>query len=182
VDYRGYGRSSSNRFPSEARVYEDAEAAWQYLVHEKKIAPEDIIIYGHSLGGAVAIELASHHPQAAGLITESAFSSIEDMSAEDHIYSFFPIHLLLTQKFASLAKIPGIKMPVLFIHGTRDPIAPFYMSERLLQAAAGPKQLVLIEGAGHEDCALVGGEKYRNAVVSFLHRVQGSANHTPGSP
>lgn len=135
MDYRGYGRSSSNGFPSEARVYEDAEAAWQYLVQQKKIDPHEIVIYGHSLGGAIAIELASHHPEAGGLIAESTFTSIEDMSAKEHVYSFFPIHLLLTQKFASLSKIPGIKIPILFIHGTEDEVAPFHMSERLLQAA-----------------------------------------------
>ncbi len=167
VDYRGYGRSTGS-FPSESRVYEDAEAAWQYLVRERKIKPEEIIIYGHSLGGAIAIELASHHPEAGGLIAESTFTSIEDMSKKERVYSFFPIHLLLSQEFASLSKIPAIKMPVLFIHGTGDELAPYHMSERLYGAAVGPKKLVLIEDAGHEDCAIVGGEKYRDAVETFL--------------
>ena len=167
VDYRGYGRSTGG-FPSESRVYEDAEVAWQYLVQQKKIKPEEIIIYGHSLGGAIAIELASHHPEAGGLIAESTFTSIEDMSKKQHVYSFFPIHLLLSQKFASLSKIPAVKMPALFIHGTGDELAPYHMSERLYEAAVGPKKLVLIEDAGHEDCAIVGGEKYKNAVQAFL--------------
>ncbi len=167
IDYRGYGRSTGP-FPSEARVYEDAEAAWQYLVNQQKIKPEQIIIYGHSLGGAIAIDLASHHPEAGGLIAESTFTSIEDMSRRQHVYAFFPIHLLLTQKFDSLSKVPSIKIPILFIHGTGDELAPFYMSEQLHQTATGPKQLVLIEGAGHEDCAIVGGEKYKNAVEAFL--------------
>lgn len=170
VDYRGYGRSTP-RFPSEARVYEDSEAAWQYLVTQQKIKPGEIIIYGHSLGGAIAIELASHHPEAGGLITESTFTSIEDMSHHERIYAFFPIHLLLTQRFASLSKIPSIKIPILFIHGTSDQLAPFHMSEQLYQAASGPKQLVLIEGAEHEDCAFVGGEKYKNAVQAFLKSI-----------
>ena len=167
VDYRGYGRSTGP-FPSEAHVYEDAEVAWQYLVQQKKIKPEEIIIYGHSLGGAIAIELASHHPEAGGLIAESTFTSIEDMSKKQHVYSFFPIHLLLSQKFASLSKIPAVKMPALFIHGTGDELASYHMSERLYEAAVGPKKLVLIEDAGHEDCAIVGGEKYKNAVQAFL--------------
>jgi pimeloyl-ACP methyl ester carboxylesterase len=168
VDYRGYGRSSSNHFPSEARIYQDAEAAWQYLIHEKKIEPQQIVIYGHSLGGAIAIELASHHPEAGGLITESTFTSIEEMAKEEHVYSSFPVHLLLTQRFASLYKIASIKVPILFIHGTGDDLVPYRMSEQLYQAASSVKRLVLIEGAGHEDCAMVGGAKYREAVQSFL--------------
>ena len=167
VDYRGYGRST-RRFPSEARVYEDAEAAWQYLVREQKIEPKKIIIYGHSLGAAIAIELASHHPEAAGLISESAFTSIEDMAKAERAYSYFPIHLLVHEKFASLSKMPSIKIPILFIHGASDELVSFHMSEQLYAAASGAKQLVLIEGAGHEDCATVGGEKYKRAVESFL--------------
>jgi pimeloyl-ACP methyl ester carboxylesterase len=167
IDYRGYGRST-HRFPSEAGVYQDAEAAWRYLVDEKKIKPEEIIIYGHSLGGAVAIELASHHPEAGGLIAESTFTSIEDVARQERVYAAFPIHFLVTQRFASLSKISTIRIPILFIHGTSDELVPYQMSERLYQAASGAKHLVLIEGAGHEDCASTGGDKYRNGVQQFL--------------
>ena len=167
IDYRGYGRSTG-RFPSESRVYEDAETAWQYLVHERSINPHEIVIYGHSLGGAIGIELASHHPEAAGLITESAFTSIVDMARNERAYSWLPVGLLVRQKFASLEKVPSLKMPVLFIHGVDDEIAPHRMSEQLYNAAPGVKKLVLIEGAGHEDCAINGGEKYESAVRSFL--------------
>ena len=168
IDYRGYGRST-NRFPSEARVCEDAEAAWQYLVRERNIEPREIVIYGHSLGAAIGIELASHHPEAAGLIAESAFTSVVDMAKNEPAYSWLPVGLLVRQKFASIAKVPSIKMPILFIHGTGDQIAPYQMSEQLYGAAAtGVKKLVLIDGAGHEDCAVTGGEKYENAVRSFL--------------
>jgi len=167
IDYRGYGRSTG-RFPSESRVYEDAETAWQYLVRERNISPRDIMIYGHSLGGAIAIELASHHAEAAGLIAESTFTSIIDMARNEHAYSWLPVDLLVRQKFASIAKVPLIKMPILFIHGTGDEIAPYRMSELLYNAAPGVKKLVLIEAAGHEDCAITGGEKYESAVRSFL--------------
>lgn len=167
IDYRGYGRSTG-RFPSESRVYEDAETAWQYLVHERSINPHEIVIYGHSLGGAIGIELASHHPEAAGLITESAFTSIVDMARNERAYSWLPVGLLVRQKFASLEKVPSLKMPVLFIHGVDDEIAPHRMSEQLYNAAPGVKKLVLIEGAVHEDCAINGGEKYESAVRSFL--------------
>src|SRR5579859_1430259 len=167
IDYRGYGRST-RRFPSEARVYEDSEAAWQYLVREQKIEPRQIIIYGHSLGAAIAIDLASHHPEAGGLISESAFTSMEDTAKAEPTYSYFPIHLLVHEKFASLSKVPSIKIPILFIHGSSDDLVSFHMSERLYAAAPGAKQLVLIEGAGHEDCAIVGGGTYKSAVESFL--------------
>jgi len=93
------------------------------------------------------------------------------MSHREHVYAFFPIHLLLTQKFASLSKISSIKVPILFIHGTADQLAPFHMSQQLYQAATAPKQLVLIEGAEHEDCAFIGGEKYKNAVQTFLKSI-----------
>jgi pimeloyl-ACP methyl ester carboxylesterase len=167
MDYRGYGRSNG-RFPSESRVYEDAETAWQYLVRERNVSPSDIVIYGHSLGGAIAIELASHHPEAAGLITESTFTSIIDMARNERAYSWLPVGLLVRQNFASIAKVPLIRMPILFIHGTGDEIAPYRMSEQLYNAAPGVKKLILIEGAGHEDCAITGGEKYDSAVRSFL--------------
>lgn len=167
VDYRGYGRST-NRFPSESRVYEDAEAAWQYLVREKAIKPQEIVVYGHSLGAAIAIELVSRHPEAAGLISESSFTSIVDMAKNEQAYSYFPVRWLVRQKFASLSKIPSIKIPILFIHGTGDEVALFKMSEQLYAAASGEKKLLLIDGAGHEDCAIHGAEKYKNAVQSFL--------------
>ena len=167
IDYRGYGRSVG-RFPSESRVYEDAEAAWQYLVRERHVNPHDIVIYGHSLGGAIAIELATHHPEAAGLICESTFTSIVDMARSERAYSWFPVGMLVRQKFASLDKVPSLKMPLLFIHGMDDEVAPHRMSEQLYNAAPGIKKLVLIDGAGHENCAITGGEKYESAVKSFL--------------
>jgi pimeloyl-ACP methyl ester carboxylesterase len=170
VDYRGYGKSGG-AFPSEATVYEDAETMWRCLIHERRVDPGHAFIYGHSLGGAIAIELALHHPEAAGLIVESTFTSIRDLAANR--YWMFPvdwIDRLLNQRFDALAEIPRVRVPVLFIHGTADTEVPFTMSERLFTAARGFKWLTLIPGGGHEDDVTVGGIQYTKAVVDFAQK------------
>ena len=165
VDYRGYGKSEGP-FPSESRVYDDAEAAWDYLVRERNVDPGRTFIYGHSMGGAVAIELALRRPEAGGVIAESTFTSISDMAKID--YWMFPVDRLLNQRFDALAKSSILRVPVLFIHGTADTEVPSTMSERLFAAAPGAKSLTLIPGAGHEDCASSGGPLYARAVLDFV--------------
>lgn len=172
VDYRGYGKSDGAS-PSESRVYEDAEAAWDFLIRQQHVDPGRTFIYGHSLGGAVAIELALRRPEAAGLIVESGFTSMSDMAKIN--YWMFPVDWLLNQRFDALGKVPALRVPVLFIHGTADREVPTVMSERLFSAARAPKALTLIPGAGHEDNASVGGALYTRAVVEFVdghHRVR----------
>jgi len=165
ADYRGYGKSSGGK-PSETKVYEDAEAAWQYLLKVRGANPRKTFIYGHSLGGAIAINLAVHHPEAAGLITESTFTS---MRAEGEVnYGFLPIGLLLNQRFESLQKVPGLKIPVLFIHGTWDKKIPAEMAKQLYAAAPQPKTLVLIEGGEHNNSGGIGWVAYRDAVSAFV--------------
>lgn len=164
-DYRGYGNSSGGQ-PSEAGVYQDAEASWQYLVGQRGIRPGQLFIYGHSLGGAIAIELALHHPEAAGLITEGTFTSIADMGKRR--YPLLPVDWLLNQRFDSLQMISRIRIPVLLIHGTWDRVVPVQMAQQLYAAAAQPKQLVLIPGGEHENSAAVGLVKYRQAVTDFI--------------
>ncbi|MCC3466142.1 MAG: alpha/beta fold hydrolase, partial [Microcoleus sp. PH2017_06_SFM_O_A] len=100
MDYRGYGRSQGS-FPSEARIYEDAETAYNYLVKQRQLSPSEIFLYGHSLGGAVAVELAVTHPKVAGLIVQSSFTSMLDMVERQSLMRLFPVRLLLTQKFDS---------------------------------------------------------------------------------
>ena len=167
VDYRGYGKSVG-AFPSETQLYEDAEAAWTYLAREVGVDPAQAIIYGHSLGGAVAIELALRHPETAGLIVESAFTSIPAMAKS--VYGIFPVDWLLNQRFDALAKVPMLRVPVLFIHGTADAEVPYAMSERLFAAAPDPKWLTLVPGGGHEDSAKVGGSLYADAVRDFARQ------------
>jgi pimeloyl-ACP methyl ester carboxylesterase len=171
VDYRGYGRSSG-AFPSESGLYDDATAAWDYLIGQRSVDPGRAFIYGHSLGGAVAIELALRRPQAAGVIVESAFTSLADVAKLD--YWMFPVNWLLDQRFDAIARLPMLRVPVLFIHGTADVEVPYTMSERLFAAAPGPKSLTLIPGAGHEDNAAIGATPYTRAVVEFVTRHQRS--------
>lgn len=166
-DYRGYGRSAG-AFPSEKSVYEDADAVWRYVTESRQIPAWQIILYGHSLGGAVAIETAVRHPEAAGLITESTFTSIDDMAREQS-YRIFPLALLLTNRFESLEKIARVRMPTLFIHGENDSIVPTEMSRRLhASSAAKVKALLLVPGADHEDTARVGGAVWRRALSEFI--------------
>lgn len=165
ADYRGFGRSSGGK-PSETKVYEDAEAVWQYLVRQRGI--KSPFIYGHSLGGAIAINLAVHHADAAGLITESTFTSMQAMGEKD--YGFLPIGYLLSQRFESLKKVPDLKMPVLFIHGTWDKKVPADMGRQLYAAAPEPRKLLLIEGGEHNNSAAIGWVEYRDAVSSFVRK------------
>lgn len=167
IDYRGYGRSEG-AFPNEMSVYQDASTAWNYLVQQQNISPNQIFIYGHSLGGAVAIDLAVKQPQAAGLIVESTFTSIRDMAANRNMFWMFPIDLILTERFESIKKISQLKIPVLFNHGTADSTVPFFMSQKLYAMASEPKKLILIPGAGHNNLAIVAGQKYFQWIESFV--------------
>ena len=141
------------------------------LDKDRKIDARKVIIYGHSLGGAVAIEIAKRHPDAAALITESTFTSIRSMADLEPKFAVFPLSYILNQKMDSLAKIKTIHMPTLIIHGTADSVVPSAMAEQLYAAAAGPKQLYLVEGAGHENCAAVAGANYQLRVLQFLRSV-----------
>ena len=167
VSYRGYGISEGS-FPSEMQVYEDARVAWAYLVEQKGIDPGNIIVYGHSLGGAVAIQLAVEHPEAGGVIVEAAFTSIADLARQIPKYRVFPTKLLVHQRFDSLQKVPQLRTPILYIHGTSDRRVPFEMSRKLYQRTASAKRLKLILGGGHNNSAAVGADEYLKAVKSFI--------------
>ncbi|MFZ0613365.1 MAG: alpha/beta fold hydrolase [Desulfobacterales bacterium] len=168
LSYRGYGRSDGDR-PSETKIYQDAEAGWHYLVRDQDKSPADILIYGHSLGGAVAIELAVRHPEARGLIVESAFTSIRDMAARSGALRIFPLALILTQRFDSLSKVDRLRLPVLYLHGTADTVVPPEMSRRLYEQTRAPKRLRLISGGGHNNSARIGGQSYLEDITDFLN-------------
>ncbi|HEY9830344.1 MAG TPA: alpha/beta fold hydrolase, partial [Stenomitos sp.] len=150
IDYRGYGRSEGG-IPSESRMYQDAETAWNYLVKKRDVPASQIYLYGHSLGGAVAIELARRNPEAAGLIVQSSFTSMQQMVERQPKLRLFPVNLLLTQRFDSVAKVKSLKMPILFVHGTADPYIPATMSKTLYTKAPQPKQLLLVPEAKHNN-------------------------------
>jgi alpha-beta hydrolase superfamily lysophospholipase len=169
IDYRGFGRSDGE-LPSEAQAYDDAQAAWQHL-RLLEPDPRRRFAYGHSLGGAVAIELATRNDDVAGLIVESTFTSMRDM-ADKMGYGNFPIGLVLTQHFDSLAKVGAVKAPVLFVHGTSDRFVPAEMSERLYAAAPEPKRILLVESGNHSNVSSVAFEKYQAAVRDLLALVR----------
>jgi len=169
VDYRGFGKSVVGP-PTEKKAYADAESVYQYVLSQKHVTPDHLIIYGHSLGGAIAIELATHHPEASGLIAESTFTSVVEEAATEPQYRIFPLRLLVHEKFDSLSKVPTLKMPVLFIHGDLDEVIPKEMGEKNFAAAPEPKAMVIIHGGHHVNCASVEPEKYKNAVMEFLAR------------
>ena len=167
VDYRGFGLSSGP-FPSEQRLYEDALAAWQFLQHEKRVAPHHLVIYGHSLGGAIGIELASHIPHLAGLAVEASFTSMKDMATLSQYNRWFPVSQLLNQRFDSLAKVSRLKVPTLYLHGLADASVPAFMSEMLYQASGGPKTLWLVPNADHNDLPQWAGDEFEQRLLQFL--------------
>lgn len=169
IDYRGFGQSSGGT-PSEAKAYEDATAAWEWI-KQREPNPAKRFVAGHSLGGAVAIHLAADrskqndHP--ATVMVESTFTSMADM-AKQTAARFLPVNLILRQRFDSIAKVPEVKSPIVFVHGTNDALVPAEMSERLYQAAKSPKRLILVEGATHHAAGAQAGERYSQAIRELL--------------
>ena len=170
IDYRGFGRSTDIS-PSEALAYEDAQAAWDSLARAMPARPRYIV--GHSLGGAIAAELAVRSEDAAGVVLEATFTSIRDM-LEHSAWRLLPVSLVLTQEFDTLSKVPKIRMPVLIVHGTSDAIVPFEMGERLFAAAAGPKRFIKVEGGSHHNLSSVANDQYRAALREFFRMGKGT--------
>jgi len=162
VDYRGFGKSSGR--PSEPGLYKDGLAAWSYLVEKERIAPERIMLHGHSIGAAVAIEVALQK-KVRGLVIESAFTSTKDMAKTMALFALFspvfPAH------YNNLEKIPRVSVPKLVIHGERDEIVPFAMGRKLFEAATDPKFFYPVKDAGHNDVFIVGAEKYFEIFAEF---------------
>ena len=167
-DYRGYGESTGGP-PREKLAYEDAERAWTYLVSERRIAPATIVIYGHSLGGVVAIDLASKHADAGALIAESTLTSIADLADGMRDARFLPVRLILTERFDALSKIRAVHVPTLILQGQED-TSHLAMGQRLYDAANDPKQRAVIPGGGHNDSAEVNPTAYFAALNGFLSR------------
>jgi len=163
IDYRGYGQSEGEA--SETGLYKDSEAAWQYLTKEKSIDKKDIIIFGRSLGGAIATRLASKvHPSA--LILESTFSSARDMAK-----SILPILsrlLIFRFKFNSIRKINKVNCPLLVIHSPDDEIIPYHLGESLYKAASQPKLLFSMKG-DHNSGFLMSQPAYEQMLNEFIN-------------
>lgn len=193
IDYRGYGRSTGS--PSEAGTYRDAVAAWRHLTQQRGIAGSDIVLFGESLGAAVASWLATRvsripEPSPEGrrdarasslplgersgvsrtpraLVLASAFTSVPDLGAQ--VYWFLPVRLISRFRYDNLANLAEIKAPVLIAHSREDEIVPFAHGERLYQAAREPKQFLTLRG-GHNDGFIFARDEWVRALADFLER------------
>jgi fermentation-respiration switch protein FrsA (DUF1100 family) len=166
IDYRGYGQSEGK--PFEEGLYRDARAAYNWWVAERKARGERLILFGESLGGAVAVNLAERVAPS-GLILQSTFTSARDMAK-----SMFPIGLLqpmLNVHFDSAGAITRIRCPKLFIHGDRDEIVPFRLGQNLFRLAPAPKFFYTVPGAGHNDLLVLAGAEYTRQLKVFLSRI-----------
>ena len=168
-DYRGYGRSEGS--VSEAGTYQDGAAALQFVRKQPGVEAENLIIFGRSLGAAVAAEMASRF-DSRGLILESPFISIREMAKS--VFPLLPIGPLLQTRYDNLEKIVKIKVPLLVLHGDRDEVIPYEHGKRVFAAAPGPKDFYTINGAGHNDTYIVGGDAYFQRLRSFIETVTAS--------
>jgi len=167
-DYRGYGRSEG--MPSEPGLYQDALAAYEVLITTKRVRPDRVVLFGRSLGAAVAGTLASQRP-AAGLILESAFPSVESL-ARFHYWGL-PMHWLVSAEFDLAGRLREARLPVLVVHGDRDSLVPLQLGQAVFEAARPPKDLYVVHGADHNDLVRIGGAPYFERLRRFVKEVIG---------
>ncbi len=160
-DYRGYGLCDGS--PSEKNAYKDAEAAYRYMTETLKIPPERIIAHGRSLGGALAVEVASKN-KVAGLIMESSF--------ETAFHVAIPFTILPFDRMRNIDKIRKVNVPVLVIHGTKEEVIPLNHGLRLFAAANEPKTFYKVDGAGHNNLHDVAGERYWEEIRKFTESIK----------
>ena len=175
IDYRGFGKSEGDA-PSEKAVYEDARVGWDAMA---KLEPDARrrFIYGHSLGGTIAVDLASSlskeaeksgsESPARGLVVESSFTNLADI-ARAFSYSWLPVQLLLSQKFDAIDKIADVRMPVIVLHGASDRYVPVDLGRRLYDAASAPKRLVVVDGGTHNNSLRMGESDVRRAFAELF--------------
>ena len=167
-DYRGYGQSQGK--PSEKGTYKDAEAAWRYLVEERQVSPDEIIVFGRSLGAAVAAWLAqSHTPRA--LILESTFTSLPHIAAR--LYPYLPVRLLLRFEYNTAEYLGRVSCPVLIVHSRDDEIMPFSHGRQLFEMANEPKEFLEITGT-HNEGFITSGKHYEEGLNAFILEYIGS--------
>lgn len=164
-DYRGYGRSGGR--VSEEGTYMDGEAAIEYLRTRRDIGPQKLILFGRSLGAAVAAEMATRE-EGLTLILESPFESIREMARV--AFPLLPIGSILRTRYDVVEKIKKVKAPILVLHGDRDDVVPFTQGKKVFEAAPEPKEFYTIRGAGHNDTFIVGGDAYFTALKNFIDR------------
>jgi uncharacterized protein len=150
-DYPGYGKSGGQ--PSEAGCYAAGDAAYDYLTTVKKVPPARVVLYGGSLGGAVAVDLATRHPHRA-LVLVSTFTSFPDMA--QYKFPWLPGRWLVRNRYLSLDKIRTLHSPIFIAHGTEDTVIPFRQGQRLFESASEPKHFLPMPGIGHNDALIEG--------------------------
>jgi len=169
LDYRGYGQSDGR--PSEAGLYRDGDAALKYLRAREGVDPSRIVVWGRSIGAAVAVHLAADDADAtplAGLILESAFTSALDLLKTGGHWALYAAARFGTYRFDSAARMARVTTPVLIVHGTDDGIAPISLGRRLYDRAPGRKEIVAIRGGGHNDLLPLHADELWGAVRRFL--------------
>ena len=164
VDYRGFGKSSQ-ALPSETMAVEDARAAWDWLGHTYPNRPR--YIFGHSLGGAIAIELAAQVNDEAGTLVEGSFTSIPDV-VRSYKWGWLPLGPLITQRFEAVKRVGAIGSPLLVVHGSEDRTIAPELGRKLFDAAQGKKRFELVEGGSHHNTNAVGQPQYRLALAELF--------------
>ncbi len=162
IDYRGYGKSGGT--PSESGTYADASAAWHYLTRVRAVPAGRIVVFGRSLGAAVAVWLATHRTVGA-LIIESGFTSLPDLAA--HHYSWLPVRRLARYSYDSAARLPRVSVPILVVHSRDDEIIPFEHGHHLFAVAPEPKQFLILDG-DHNAGFLTSRTRYVAGLRRFL--------------
>ena len=162
IDYRGYGQSTGK--PSVKGTLADAGAAWNWLLEQKGVAPESIVIFGRSLGGAVAAGLAGEVGPGA-LIMESSFTRLYDVGK--HVYPYLPVSLFLPQDYDAVTSLRGKTFPLCIVHSVDDEIIPYALSETIFAAYGGPKQFLRISGS-HNAGFQTDKTRYLEGLRSFL--------------
>ncbi|SRR5258708_2048492 len=169
LDYRGYGESSGT--PSEQGLYDDALSGYKYLIEKQKTEKFQVVLYGYSLGSAVAVDLASRAP-IAGLIVEGALSSIDARGKE--LFPFLPVHFMVRNHFDSLDKIGMVTCPILFLHAREDETAPIHHGYALYNRASAPKTFIELEG-DHGDGIERNQQRLSDAISDFLRNLPSGA-------
>jgi len=166
-DYQGYGESEGK--PTEYGTYQDAEAAWQYLIEERKVSPKRVVVFGRSIGGALAAWLAQHHSPGA-LILESTFTSLQDAAAT--IYHFPLIRRFVRFGYNTAEHLAGVNCPILVVHSRDDEIMSFHHGQRLFELAGEPKTFLEITGT-HNEGFITSGRHYEEGLDAFISECVG---------
>ena len=165
IDYRGFGKSTAG-LPSEKSAYEDARAAWDWLALKYPDRPR--YIFGHSLGGSIAIDLAASVPDEKGTIVEGTFTSIADVVGSSE-WGWVPLSMLITQRFEAVGKVARVGSPLLVVHGDSDRLILPDLGKKLYEAAVEPKRFLLVKGGSHHNTNFIGQAQYRNALVELMN-------------